>query len=123
MIPNVGSCEFAIDDVPPGTALLVGDAVVFNVDGAFCATQAKCTHRGGDLSQGRLDGSTVKCPLHGAMFDVATGAVLMGPAREPLRTYDVVLDGDKGRVVGALEREAGAGATPDQIRVDRSFDR
>lgn len=101
MSTSISSGEFAVSDVPPGTALLVGDAVVFNVDGTFCATQAKCTHRGGDLSKGRLDGSTVRCPLHGAMFDVATGAVLMGPAREPLHTYDIVVEGAAGRVVGA----------------------
>ena len=90
--------EFQVGDVPPGSAALVGDAVVFNVDGNFCATQATCTHRGGPLGQGKLDGSTVTCPLHGSQFNVCSGDVLRGPAIEPLMTYRVVVDGDVGRV-------------------------
>jgi nitrite reductase/ring-hydroxylating ferredoxin subunit len=90
--------EFRLSQVPPGSALLVGDVAVFNVDGRFCATQAKCTHRGGPLSQGALDASTVTCPFHGAQFNVCSGAVLRGPATDPLTTYQVTVEGDVGRV-------------------------
>jgi len=90
--------EFRISEVPPGSVLLVGDCAVFNIEGGFCATQATCTHRQGPLSEGTLDGSTVTCPLHGAQFNVWTGAVLRGPARDPLKTYRVTVDGDVGRV-------------------------
>jgi nitrite reductase/ring-hydroxylating ferredoxin subunit len=78
--------------------LLVDDCAVFNIEGGFCATQARCTHRQGPLSEGTLDGSTVTCPLHGAQFNVWTGAVLHGPARDPLKTYRVTVEGDIGRV-------------------------
>ena len=90
--------EFQVSNVPPGSTERVGDAVVFNVAGKFCATQATCTHRGGPLGQGKLDGSTVTCPLHGSQFDVCSGDVLRGPAMEPLMTYRVVVEGDVGRV-------------------------
>ena len=90
--------EFQVGDVPPGSAALVGNVVVFNVDGNFCATQATCTHRGGSLGQGKLDGSTVTCPLHGSQFNVCSGEVLRGPAMDPVMTYRVVIDGDVGRV-------------------------
>jgi nitrite reductase/ring-hydroxylating ferredoxin subunit len=90
--------EFRTSEVPPGSVLLVGDVAVFNVEGGFCATQARCTHRQGPLSEGAIDGSTVTCPLHGAQFNVWTGAVLRGPATEPLKTYAVTIDGDVGRV-------------------------
>jgi uncharacterized protein YbjT (DUF2867 family)/nitrite reductase/ring-hydroxylating ferredoxin subunit len=90
--------EFRISEVPPGSVLLVGDVAVFNVEGGFCATQARCTHRQGPLSEGTLDGSTVTCPLHGAQFNIWTGAVLRGPAKDPLKTYAVTVDGDVGRV-------------------------
>ena len=92
------SGEFRMNEVPPGSALLVGAVAVFNVGGSVCATQAKCTHRGGPLDEGPLDGSTVTCPWHKSQFNVCTGAVLRGPAQEPLKTYRVILDGDIGRV-------------------------
>jgi len=90
--------EFRISEVPPGSVLLMGDVAIFSVEGGFCATQARCTHRQGPLSEGTVDGSTVTCPLHGAQFNVWTGAVLRGPAKDPLKTYSVTVDGDVGRV-------------------------
>ncbi len=54
--------EFRISGVPPGSALSVGDAAVFNAGGTLCAAQGKCTHMQGPLSEGKLDGSTVTCP-------------------------------------------------------------
>lgn len=90
--------EFRISDVPPGSVLLMDDVAVFSVEGGFCTTQAWCTHRQGPLSEGTLDGSTVTCPLHGARFNVWTGAVLHGPAKDPLETYSVTVEGDVGRV-------------------------
>ena len=97
--------EFRASEVPPGSALLVGEAAVFNV-GSLCATQAKCTHRQGPLSEGRLDGSTVTCPKHGSQFNVCTGEVQRGPATDPLKTCRVIVDGDIGRV----QADAAAGA-------------
>src|SRR5262245_6050518 len=90
--------HFRADAAPPGSALLVGNVAVFNVAGSLCATQARCTHRQGLLSEGKLEGSTVTCPLHGAQFNVCTGAVLRGPAAQPLKTYRVVVEGEIGRV-------------------------
>ena len=90
--------EFRISEVPPGSARLVGDAAVFNIDGNFCATQARCTHRQGPLSEGKLEGSTLTCPWHGAQFNACTGAVLRGPAQIALKTYRVVVDGEIGRL-------------------------
>jgi uncharacterized protein YbjT (DUF2867 family)/nitrite reductase/ring-hydroxylating ferredoxin subunit len=90
--------EFRVGEVPAASVLLVGDCAVFNIEGGFCATQAMCPHRHGALSEGSLDGTTVTCPLHGAQFNVWTGAVLRGPAKDPLKTYRVTVDGDIGRV-------------------------
>jgi nitrite reductase/ring-hydroxylating ferredoxin subunit len=88
--------QFRTGAVPAGSALLVGNVAVFNVTGSFCATQAKCTHKQGPLNEGKLDGATVTCPWHGAQFNVCTGAVIRGPATQPLKTYRVVVEGEIG---------------------------
>ena len=94
--------QFLIAELKPGQIHLVsvGDAyvAVYNVDGTFYATQDECTHADGPLSDGHLDGPMVVCPWHASCFDVTTGAVLKGPATEPLRVYRVVVEGAVGRV-------------------------
>ena len=89
-------------DVPPGTAVAVdleGRAVaLFNVDGRFYAIDGTCTHRGGPLSEGELDGTVVTCPLHGARFDVTTGEVLGPPAARGVGRYDVRVEGEDVKI-------------------------
>lgn len=104
--PQLGEHTFCVGDLPPGSVLLLGDVAVFNVEGGLCATQARCTHRQGPLSEGTVDGSTVTCPLHGARFNVWSGAVLRGPATTPLKTYAVTVEGDIGRVEVQVSQEA-----------------
>jgi nitrite reductase/ring-hydroxylating ferredoxin subunit len=53
-----------------------------------------CTHAYAKLSEGRLRGFRLICPLHGASFDCRTGAVLGAPAIQPLRTYPARCVGD-----------------------------
>jgi nitrite reductase/ring-hydroxylating ferredoxin subunit len=48
-----------------------------------------CTHKGGPLADGVLICGTVQCPWHGSQFDVHTGEVKSGPAKEPMATYHV----------------------------------
>ena len=60
---------------------------VANVGGSFHAFGNTCTHRQCLLALGRLEGTVVTCPCHGSQFDVTTGAVLRGPAVEPVRSY------------------------------------
>mgnify|MGYP001295475488 CR=1 FL=1 len=50
-----------------------------NYEGHFYAMGGTCTHAGGDLSKGKLKGNVVKCPRHGAKFDVTTGVCVAGP--------------------------------------------
>ncbi len=85
-------------DVAPGTTRrVVADSVgilLCNVDGKFYAIEDVCTHDGGPLDQGELDGECIVCPRHGATFDVRTGDVLALPAVVPLMTFDVTIEGD-----------------------------
>lgn len=66
---------------------------LFRVDGAFYAMSDTCTHRGGPLSEGTVEGTEVTCPWHGAKFDLRTGAVLGPPARQGVRGYPVRVTG------------------------------
>jgi len=60
-----------------------------NVEGAFYAIDDVCTHDGGSLDQGELDGHQIECPRHGARFDVRSGRALALPAVMPVRSYPV----------------------------------
>jgi nitrite reductase/ring-hydroxylating ferredoxin subunit len=51
--------------------------------GEVCAIANTCTHRGGSLNESDHDGDVVTCPWHGSQFDLCSGEVLRGPAREP----------------------------------------
>lgn len=84
--------------LPPGTGRQVQvedrTVAVFNVGGTIHAIDGACSHRGGPLGEGRLDGSVVTCPWHGARFDVATGAVLSPPAPRDAEVFKVFVDAD-----------------------------
>ena len=67
---------------------------IFNVDGEFLAVEDVCTHDGGGLAGGTVEGDQVICPRHGARFCLRTGRALSPPAYEPVRSYETrVVDG------------------------------
>ena len=55
------------------------EILIANVNGSFYAISNKCTHSGGELSQGTLEGNLVTCPKHKSKFDVTTGKVVSPP--------------------------------------------
>ena len=95
-------------DIPPSQMKEVqvdGESVcIANVDGKYYAINNICTHEGGPLADGTLDGYEVECPWHNSRFDVRTGEVTSPPANEPEPVYEVKIDGDyilikvKGRI-------------------------
>ena len=56
------------------------DILIANVNGKYYAVDNTCTHFGGNLSEGILEGNVVTCPNHQAKFDVTTGKVVSAPA-------------------------------------------
>jgi len=70
-------------EIPIGAMKMVKpgekETLIANVEGKFYAIGNKCTHMGGDLYKGKLEGSVVTCPRHGAKFDVTTGRAVSGP--------------------------------------------
>ena len=88
-----------VEDLGPGQIEVfeVGEEyiAVANVDGQFCAFADVCTHDDGPLVEGELEGQVVRCPRHGARFDVCTGQALSLPAVVPLPTFEVrVVNGE-----------------------------
>jgi ferredoxin-NADP reductase/nitrite reductase/ring-hydroxylating ferredoxin subunit len=65
-----------------------------NVDGKYYAIGSICTHEGGPLADGTLEGYEVECPWHNSKFDVRTGEVISPPASEPEPAYEVKVDGN-----------------------------
>lgn len=68
--------------------------VVFNVDGEFYALEDNCSHEQFELSAGEQQGFEVECALHGARFDVRSGAALCAPAYAAVPKFPVrIADG------------------------------
>lgn len=87
-----------VSEIPDGTTQRVTqnghDILLCNVAGTIYAVEDVCTHDGGALDAGEIEGCRIMCPRHGAYFDVTTGAALTLPAILPLPTYAVRLAGD-----------------------------
>ena len=87
-----------VGEVVPGQAKLIEvngrEIALFNIAGAFHALDNSCTHVGGPLCEGEIDGAEVTCPWHGAVFDVTTGNVLGPPAPEAVTCYKIHLEND-----------------------------
>jgi 3-phenylpropionate/trans-cinnamate dioxygenase ferredoxin subunit len=85
-------------EIPPATTKRVVvdgvEVLLCNVDGDLYAVADVCTHDGGPLDQGELQGCQIMCPRHGALFDVTTGRALTLPAVMPLETYTVRVEGE-----------------------------
>jgi 3-phenylpropionate/trans-cinnamate dioxygenase ferredoxin component len=80
---ELGPGEWRVADVD-GTSV-----VVFNLDGEYYAIEDVCTHDGGQLTGGRVEGEEIVCPRHGARFSIRTGEALSAPAYEPTATFPV----------------------------------
>jgi Rieske Fe-S protein len=88
-----------VADVPVGQARIVevgGQRLVLAqpTQGSFVALSSTCTHQGGAVEAG--NGLVLTCPLHGSRFDAGRdGAVVNGPATEPLPSVPVTVEGDQ----------------------------
>jgi 3-phenylpropionate/trans-cinnamate dioxygenase ferredoxin subunit len=93
-----------ISELPENKMMMVKaggtEVLLANVAGAYYAIANKCTHLGASLARGKLEGNTVRCSKHGALFDVKTGEAVgdakigfikMKVANEP--SYPVKIEG------------------------------
>ncbi len=97
----------AVSEISPGDMKVVDvgedQVLLVNVDGEVHACDDICSHAYASLSEGDLDGAEVQCPLHGAIFNVRTGKVLTPPAVDPLRIFEVRVEGEDIMVGPARE--------------------
>jgi 3-phenylpropionate/trans-cinnamate dioxygenase ferredoxin component len=82
-----------VGELAPGSHRVVdvdgASVAVFNVGGEFFAIEDVCTHDGGQLTGGIVEGDQVVCPRHGARFSIKTGDALTAPAYEPTAKFPV----------------------------------
>ena len=92
-------------ELQPGTMRKIAvegkTILLVNLDGEFFALSNTCTHMGGSLADGVLEGDVVRCPRHHAGFEVKTGRCVIPPKillfnghAADLQTYPVKVDGD-----------------------------
>ncbi len=96
---TVGTGDLQVDQL---RLLRVGDKriVLGRTADGYVAFDDRCTHRGASLADGVMICGTVQCPWHGSQFDVATGEVKAGPAKESIPAYRVEASGGTLRVFG-----------------------
>jgi 3-phenylpropionate/trans-cinnamate dioxygenase ferredoxin subunit len=87
-----------VSDIPdPGKQIVEVDdrlVVVFHVAGQFYALDDVCTHDGGPLGEGALEGFCIACPRHGAKFDIRDGRAVTMPATRATVAHEVKIAGD-----------------------------
>jgi 3-phenylpropionate/trans-cinnamate dioxygenase ferredoxin subunit len=85
------------DELKPGDYRIVDaddvEIAVINCSGRFYAIENVCTHDGGELTGGEIEGCQIECPRHGARFSIETGEALTAPAYEPIATFPVCIEG------------------------------
>lgn len=85
----------------------------------YFAIGATCTHYGGPLGEGVIDGDTVRCPWHHACFDRRTGEALRAPALNPVPCWSVERRGDRVVVTKKVERDPLAATYPIRVSPPR----
>ncbi|MDQ4015539.1 MAG: Rieske 2Fe-2S domain-containing protein, partial [Thermoproteota archaeon] len=86
---------------------------VVNVEGKYYAIGSICTHEGGPLADGTLEGYEVECPWHNSKFDVRTGEVISPPASEPEPAFEVKVDDNNNILI----KTQGKRKSPPQIEL------
>jgi nitrite reductase (NADH) small subunit len=89
----------SLDEVPAGQPKLVeldGTRIVLARTGDLVyACGDVCAHRGGPLSEGKLNGTRLACPWHGWMYDVRTGQCVFPGRGASVPSYPVRLEADQ----------------------------
>lgn len=74
------------------------DVAIFKIDGQCYAIADVCSHDGGEIASGTVEGDEIVCPRHGARFCIKTGAVTAAPAYEDIDCFPVRIEQGKIQV-------------------------
>ena len=92
------SISIPLSDLAPGkpVKIQVGDkeACVVRIESEVFAVSDMCSHSEASLSEGEVTDHKIECWLHGAEFDLRTGAALTPPATDSIEVFSVTLDGN-----------------------------
>lgn len=90
------------DEIPSNGLIgrVVGEQAIVLVeqDGEIFALEDRCSHEEFPLSSGECDSGEITCVLHGARFNIVTGAPTALPAVMPVKTFEVRIEGDDVQV-------------------------
>ncbi len=88
------------DELPQGKPVLAEAenvlVMLYRKDGRIYALANRCSHQGGPLNEGDVEGTVVECPWHASRFELSDGSIVRGPATTPQPAYDARISG--GRV-------------------------
>jgi NADPH-dependent 2,4-dienoyl-CoA reductase/sulfur reductase-like enzyme/nitrite reductase/ring-hydroxylating ferredoxin subunit len=128
--PDLGQA-LPMSSVPMGGMLaghFQGEPVLIaRVGENFFAIGGKCTHYGGPLAEGLIDGETVRCPWHHACFNLRNGAAVAAPALNDVASYEIAIENETVRIVGkkatqeiaAASRHQGDSRAPDTVKLQQ----
>jgi 3-phenylpropionate/trans-cinnamate dioxygenase ferredoxin component len=93
----------SVGDIPVGQREVfdtdIASIILFNVEGQFYAVENLCSHENYELAEGELEACILKCPKHGATFDIRTGQHLSAPAYFPITIYPSRIEGNAVQVL------------------------
>ena len=108
---NAQTIDLAGVDELPAKGFIVREhgelqVLIARFEGEVFAVENLCSHAFARFDDGRLRGARLKCPLHGACFDIRNGAALGRPATGPIRSFPVEIEA--GRILVDLGDDAAA---------------
>jgi nitrite reductase/ring-hydroxylating ferredoxin subunit len=88
-----------VDDFEEGYKKVVTldwkSVLVVKTDGKVYALEGRCSHMGISLDRGTIIDGSIRCPAHGAVFDLATGKRLQNLQAKDIKSYPVTQEGDE----------------------------
>lgn len=91
------------EDTPTRASLGATALVLVRRGDVIHALKDTCSHAGGPLSEGTLEGDTIVCPWHASAFRLTDGAVRHGPAGTCQPAYRARISGEQVEVIGPLD--------------------